>query len=225
MTNTGGTAAGWYHAPGDPDGTQRYWDGAQWIGDPQQVRAVPAPAASGFSVPSTGQVPPGYGGPGAAASSAPAGYQPDTSHTAGSTPADYGQRVVAYLIDVGLMLVAGIVVLIVGGIAAAVSEVLGVIVFIVGIIAVVGFAIWNLYIRQGSTGQTIGKGQQNIRLVKDDTGQPPGGGMTFVRYLVGGLLSNVTCGVYGILDVLWPLWDQDKKRLTDKIVKMSVVTA
>ncbi len=37
MTNTGGTPAGWYHAPGDPEGTQRYWDGAQWIGDPQVV--------------------------------------------------------------------------------------------------------------------------------------------------------------------------------------------
>ena len=45
MTNTGGTPAGWYHAPGDPEGTQRYWDGAQWIGDPQPVPQQPAPQA------------------------------------------------------------------------------------------------------------------------------------------------------------------------------------
>ncbi len=45
MTNTGGTPAGWYHAPGDPEGTQRYWDGAQWIGDPQAVPQQPAPQA------------------------------------------------------------------------------------------------------------------------------------------------------------------------------------
>lgn len=32
---------GWYPAEGDPPGTQRYWDGTQWIGGPQPV-AVPA---------------------------------------------------------------------------------------------------------------------------------------------------------------------------------------
>ncbi len=26
---------GWYHAQGDPPGTQRYWDGTQWQGGPQ----------------------------------------------------------------------------------------------------------------------------------------------------------------------------------------------
>ncbi len=46
MTNTGGTPAGWYYAPGDPEGTQRYWDGAQWIGEPQAVPQQPAPAAT-----------------------------------------------------------------------------------------------------------------------------------------------------------------------------------
>ena len=51
MTNTGGTPAGWYYAPGDPEGRQRYWDGAQWIGEPQAVQQeaptpdpTPAPA-------------------------------------------------------------------------------------------------------------------------------------------------------------------------------------
>ena len=31
--------AGWYHAEGDPAGTQRYWDGEGWDGDPQPVPA------------------------------------------------------------------------------------------------------------------------------------------------------------------------------------------
>ena len=26
--------AGWYHGDGDPEGSVRYWDGAQWQGDP-----------------------------------------------------------------------------------------------------------------------------------------------------------------------------------------------
>lgn len=29
-------AAGWRHAPGDPDGTVRYWDGATWWGEPTE---------------------------------------------------------------------------------------------------------------------------------------------------------------------------------------------
>ena len=43
MTNTGGIPAGWYHAQGDPAGTFRYWDGAQWIGEPQVPAAAPGP--------------------------------------------------------------------------------------------------------------------------------------------------------------------------------------
>ena len=35
------TAPGWYAAEGDPPGTQRYWDGTQWVGGP-----VPGAAAS-----------------------------------------------------------------------------------------------------------------------------------------------------------------------------------
>ena len=37
--------AGHYHAEGDPPDTVRYWDGTQWVGDPQPApsTAVPAP--------------------------------------------------------------------------------------------------------------------------------------------------------------------------------------
>lgn len=28
------TAPGWYNAQGDPPGSQRYWDGTQWVGEP-----------------------------------------------------------------------------------------------------------------------------------------------------------------------------------------------
>ena len=42
---------GWYNAAGDPAGTQRYWDGSQWLGDAvyeptgiQPVASVPPPA-------------------------------------------------------------------------------------------------------------------------------------------------------------------------------------
>ncbi|MDH4364140.1 MAG: RDD family protein, partial [Acidimicrobiia bacterium] len=78
----------------------------------------------------------------------------------------------------------------------------------------------NLIIRQGQTGQSIGKSQQNIKLIADVTHQPVGAGMAFVRYLLGGLI-NIAC----YIDFLWPLWDQDKKRLSDKVLNFSVVQA
>lgn len=39
--------AGWYYAEGDPPGTQRYWDGGQWTGEPQLVAGAPGGAMAG----------------------------------------------------------------------------------------------------------------------------------------------------------------------------------
>lgn len=47
------TPPGWYPAPGDPPGTQRYWDGSQWTGSPVPVDPSAPPPS-----------PAGYGGPG-----------------------------------------------------------------------------------------------------------------------------------------------------------------
>lgn len=230
MTNTGGAPAGWYHAAGDPDGTHRYWDGVQWIGDPQPI-APPSAASSspggGFAAPTpptpgpTPSGPPPYTAvPGASAT----GVHADSQSSVGSrTPAEWGTRAIALLIDWGIALgifLAGLLLAVIGG---AIADALGVLLSVLAYVASIGFSIWNLCIRQGATGQSIGKERQGIELVKDETGRPVGGGMAFVRYLLANVLSGVTCGVYGLLDYLWPLWDEDNKRLTDKIVTMSVV--
>lgn len=164
--------------------------------------------------------PPGFSPPPGSNPPPPAGYQAYQPGAAsvGATPANFGQRAIAYLIDVALV----IPILIVGGILFAVSDVLGLIVMILGTLA---YVIYNLYYLQGTTGQSIGKKQQQIKLVRDSDGQPVGGGMAFLRYLLAGAISNFTCGIYGLLDYLWPLWDNDKKRLTDKILKFAVVQA
>lgn len=39
-------SAGWYYAEGDPPGTQRYWDGELWQGDPRPVAPAAAPAGA-----------------------------------------------------------------------------------------------------------------------------------------------------------------------------------
>ncbi len=36
---------GWYHGKGDPEGTVRYWDGEQWVGDPVMAPEAPPPPA------------------------------------------------------------------------------------------------------------------------------------------------------------------------------------
>lgn len=283
MTNTGGTPAGWYYAPGDPAGTQRYWDGVQWIGEPQVVQpqapaaaptpdpspapdptsaaapdASPAPdsdqtvqyqppqqqaspppssyqpptgeavapgAAPNYGAPGTPGAQPGYQQP-APAYGAPQGYQAYTAPGANvGTKAEWGARAIALLIDWGIGVGIYVVGFILALIAGAIADALGVLMLLVTYVAAIAYWIWNMCVRQGSTGQSIGKEKQGIKLVKDETGQPVGGGMAFVRYLIAGVLSSFSCGIYGLLDYLWPLWDQDKTRLTDKMVKMSVVQA
>lgn len=76
MTNTGGTPAGWYHAPGDPEGTQRYWDGAQWIGDPQAVQQQAPQQPTAPQAPEAPQPPP--------ASDATVAYSPPPSGDPGA---------------------------------------------------------------------------------------------------------------------------------------------
>ena len=54
MSDSGGSVgAGWLHAEGDPPGTQRYWDGTAWLGEPQPApQAAPAPGGfTGFEEP------------------------------------------------------------------------------------------------------------------------------------------------------------------------------
>lgn len=150
----------------------------------------------------------------------PPGYQAyqGAATTSAGVPAEFGERFVAWLIDFVIV----IPILIVSAIAFAVSEPLGLIVYIVGVL---GYVIYNLMYLQGTTGQTIGKKRQNIKLVADATGQPVGFGMAFVRYIVAQLISSLTCGIGGVLDYLWPLWDAENKRLTDKVLKFGVVRA
>lgn len=196
MTDSGGSQPpGWYHADGDPAGTQRYWDGAQWVGGPQAAQE-----AAAVDSPSYGQALQGG------------------SATSGN-PAQYGSRVIAVIIDgligFGIAIGVGIVAFILGQINADIGAIL---LLVGGAIGLILFPLWNSIIRQGNTGQTIGKSKQNIKLVSDKTGGPVGIGPAIIRYFLGGLLTSIC-----YLDVLWPLFDEQKKRITDKILDFSVV--
>jgi uncharacterized RDD family membrane protein YckC len=189
---------GWYHAEGDPAGTHRYWDGTRWQGGPQPI-AGPVAGPAGAPLGPVGSAPPV--GP----------------------PAGFGARFIAYLIDSAISFGIFVGGLVLSGIFGAASEGLGVLGVLATIVASFWFGVWNLVLRQGRTGQSLGKQNQGIALVADGTGRPVGAGMAVVRFAVGWALSAFTFGLLGLLDYLWPLWDQDKKRLTDKFLKLSVV--
>jgi uncharacterized RDD family membrane protein YckC len=54
---------------------------------------------------------------------------------------------------------------------------------------------------------------------------PPGGGIGLGRYFVRQLLGGVSAGIYTLLTYLWPLWDERKQSLDDKIFSTLVVRA
>ena len=160
------------------------------------------------------------------------GYLPYGTPSPTMMGAAYGKRVVAYLIDGVLSAGPLIVAYVLFFVAVAASSnsdsigPLGVVALLLVLVAVlwaIGFTIWNLFVRQGKTGQSIGKQKQGIKLVREIDGQPVGGGMAFVRYFVAGIIGNLTCNIFNLVDYLWPLWDERKQRLIDKMFKFQVI--
>lgn len=87
----------------------------------------------------------------------------------------------------------------------------------------VGWALFNGY-RAGQTGQSFGMKQSGLRLVGEQTGQPIGGQQGLVRNLLF-IVTGCCCGLFGLVDNLFPLWDPKKQTLRDKIVKSIVIKA
>lgn len=120
---------------------------------------------------------------------------------AGKQFADYGQRVGAWLIDLLIVWT------------------------IVGI-----FVNCALMARKGErNGMTLGKQVLKIRVYRED-GQPVGFGLGVlrdfvVRFLLFGLVGFFFLGLPGLLDLLWPLWDERNQTLHDKIVSTYVIRA
>ncbi len=132
--------------------------------------------------------------------------------------ASWGQRVGAFLVDwlIGAAISFGGFIL--GAIVGSGSESLGTMLGLLGGLGSLAFQIWNM-VRQGHTGQTIGKGVLDIRLVRLDGITPPGVGLSIGRWLLH-IVDALPCG----LGYLWPLWDPKRQTFADKIVNTVVVT-
>lgn len=213
----------------------------------------PLPAYGQQTPPAYGQQPPAYGQeqqpaygqqlPGYALPQA----QPwDNSGygvpAAGALPkeayASWGQRVGAYLIDYGVFIIASIIatIIVIVGLARSSSTLesssataadvdplvgIGYLLLLLIALAQLGFTIWNRWVRAGRTGMSIGKEKMGIKLVGVESAAPIGGGKAFLRDLVRGLLGYVP--LVPLIDLLFPLWDDKRQTLTDKIMSTVVV--
>ncbi len=139
--------------------------------------------------------------------------------------ANYGSRAVAYIIDFLILWGVALTSLIVG-IAMLFSETsraIGVILLVAGLIWIPAGAIWNHIIRQGSSGQTLGKSRVGIKLVRVDTGRPIGVGLAIVRVLAGWIFNSITGGLFLIVDLLFPAFDKRRQRVIDKMLNTVVI--
>jgi uncharacterized RDD family membrane protein YckC len=140
------------------------------------------------------------------------------------------------IVDILIFMLAALIptVMVVVGLVTVVDEEtnydtawVGWILFAIGLVlwlVVMVWAGWKFGWRQGVTGVTPGKRRLGIRLVDVGTGEAPGGARGLGRWLVPGLINSVV-NVFSLIDYLWPLWDDENQRVTDKMFKTRVVEA
>jgi len=126
----------------------------------------------------------------------------------GSPTAEWWKRLLAIILD-------SIVVAAIGAVAFAVFK--GILAYAVD--PLVGFVYYGSL---NGAGQTLGKKLLHIRVVDQTTGQPIGFGRGLLRYLVY-LLLFLACLVPGVINVLSPLWDNQRQAWHDKAVSSLVV--
>lgn len=221
---------------GQPQSGEQPYGGQQPYGQQQQQPyGQPAYGQQPYGQQGYGQQPYGqYSAPpyGSTAYGPPPGYGPGLPP--GTQLASWGQRAVALLLDAlfsTLLFIPGVILI---GIAAASTDDDGSMNAVSGTLLTIGIVlcvaalvvgIWNVGWRMGKHGWSWGKQVMKIKLVRVSDGVPPGGGVGLGRYFVRALLGNVTFGVYTLLTYLWPLWDERRQSLDDKIFSTLVVKA
>ena len=191
-------------------------------GDPLGSEAPERPRHGYTSAP-----PPGAGGPVPSYAGAVAG-RPQLS--------GWWRRVGAAIVD-GLIVGIGSAILFVAitapfSIGFFANDTVGVVAVIVGAllailcVAVVSF-LYAPFLMARTNGKTLGRMAVGIRVIRAN-GQP----MTFwfamlrevvIKALLFGFISSITFGIASLLDVLWPLWDEENRALHDLIVNTRVI--
>jgi uncharacterized RDD family membrane protein YckC len=147
--------------------------------------------------------------------------------------AGWGRRLAAYVLDalfsslVGLVAgaVAGglvwlVVYVLAGEDAGEAAVVAGIVLGYLVLLVVV--ATYYTYLHGNERGQTWAKSLLGIRVRDEATGGRIGYGRAFARWLMPLLFWNFFF-IPGVLDGLWPLWDEKRQSWHDKIVRSVVV--
>jgi uncharacterized RDD family membrane protein YckC len=91
---------------------------------------------------------------------------------------------------------------------------------------IAGVVAFLYYVLQhGTWGQTLGKRAMSLRVVRADDGGAISYGQAAWRLLFAYLISLATCGIGGLIDVAWILWDRRRQALHDKVARTVVVRA
>ncbi|HZU26575.1 MAG TPA: RDD family protein [Bryobacteraceae bacterium] len=148
--------------------------------------------------------------------------------------ASWGSRVVGYLIDNLIVLAVAIPIALVAGVLGTGAAAVGSLsrfggnafgsscccVLLLFPIIQIAFGIYNRIYLVAQRGYSIGQGVAKIKVV-DAFGNLLPSSTLWLRLLVQVLLGFVP--IVGILDLLWPLWDDRKQTLHDKAVSSYVI--
>ncbi len=176
------SAPGWYHGPGDPIGTQRYWTGNQWQGAPRSVSGPVGP----------GGAPPGYG------QSGPVGVPPGF-HQSGPTPPASGiasaeRRLLARTIDICIWLFIWAIFLVIIIPSGDNEDATYLQILLLGLVSTTAIATYEITM-VAAAGGTIGKLLVGARVVDEQSGAPAtfsAAGMRMVLFIVLSVVSSAT---------------------------------
>jgi uncharacterized RDD family membrane protein YckC len=90
---------------------------------------------------------------------------------------------------------------------------IGNIVYYLLLLAAFAFAIWNNGYKQGTTGQSIGKGVMKFKVVSEKTGQPIGFGTSILR-----MFAHIVDAIPCYVGFFVPLFDAKRQTWADKIM-------
>ena len=201
--------------------------GGMTSGDPLGGGTTDAPPHQSGLPGYTSPPPPGAGGP-----VAPAFGEP-TTLGGRFVLAGWWSRVGAYLID-GLIVGVGALILFLPLVAAGLTvdtDAGWAALIAAGIVWVLCLAVaaflYAPIMMARTNGRTLGRMATNIRVVRA-SGEPITFGFAVllevvVRWFFFGIAGALTGGIAQLLDVLWPLWDEQNRCLHDYVVDTRVV--
>jgi len=132
--------------------------------------------------------------------------------------AEWSQRAVGFLIDIGIVIAVGIVGFIITAIVGVISNTLAA---LVGLVFYLIYSFLFLYFGYlvGVKGRSPGMALTGLTCVSEETGQVIGGGMGIVRSIAH-IIDSFICYV----GWFFPLWDAKRQTIADKVIKTYVLS-